>query len=308
MSSLTLFIGSKNLSSWSLRPWLLLKHHGLAFREVLIDLYRPDTRSRILEHSPSGRVPALLHGSVRVWESLAICEYAAETFALPGAWPMDPAARAFARSIASEMHGGFADLRKELNFNATRDPAPLAVSAAAQADIDRICAIWCEARSRFGWQGEWLFGAFGIADAMFAPVALRFTAYAVKLGRTEQEYVQRVLAHPALQQWIEAAAMETPPPREEPVAAAPVKPGVAKPEVAAAAAAPPPAAIEQQPAEQKPAAAEPAKAAEDDIGDDELPPTPVRSATKAAAGDSRKPQESKPGAPSRVRSVILPSD
>lgn len=290
MSSLTLVIGSKNLSSWSLRPWLLLKHHGLSFREVLIDLYRPDTRTRILEHSPSGRVPALLHGPIRVWESLAICEYAAEVFALPGAWPLDPAARAFARSVAAEMHGGFGDLRRELPFNAARDPAAVDVSAAAQADIDRICAIWREARSRFGWQGEWLFGHFGIADAMFAPVALRFSSYAVKLGRTEQEYVGRVLAHPAVQQWIEAAAMEAPAPHANPVAAA---------------AAPPQAPGEQKPSAQTPAAVEAAKPEEDDIGEDELPPTPGR-ATKPA-GDGRKP-EPQSGAPSRVRSVILPSD
>lgn len=315
MSSLTLFIGSKNLSSWSLRPWLLLKHHGLGFREVLIDLYRPDTRKRILEHSPSGRVPALLHGSTRVWESLAICEYAAETFALPGAWPMDPAARAFARSVASEMHGGFADLRKELSFDATRDPEPVKVSAAAQADIDRICSIWREARSRFGWQGEWLFGPFGIADAMFAPVALRFANYAVKLGSTEQDYVQHLLAHPAVQQWIEAAAIEAPPvaPAVSAVARKATAPLPSSAPPAAAVAAPKapeskppePRVAEQKAAEQAPAEAAKPKVEDNDIGEDELPPG---RSTGKAAGDGRKSQESNKPAPSRVRSVILPPD
>ncbi len=212
MSGLTLCIGSKNLSSWSLRPWLFLRHHGLPFKEILIPLDQPETRVRLMAHSPSGRVPALYHGDLRVWESIAICEYAAETFALPGAWPLKPAARAFARSVAHEMHSGFADLRRELPFNATRDPAPVTVSAAAQADIERVCTIWREARSRFGWLGDWLFGSFGIADAMFAPVALRFAAYDVPLEATERDYVRCVLAHPAVQQWIEAAAMEVPPP------------------------------------------------------------------------------------------------
>ncbi|MEQ1439274.1 glutathione S-transferase family protein [Fontimonas sp. SYSU GA230001] len=297
MSSLTLYIGSKNLSSWSLRPWLLLRHHGVRFKEVLIDLYRPDTRARILEHSPSGRVPALLHGTTRVWDSLAICEYAAETFALPAAWPMDPAARAYARSIAAEMHSGFADLRRELSFDATREPAPVAASAAAQADIERIGTIWREARDRFGGQGDWLCGHFGIADAMFAPVALRFAGYAVKLGKVERAYVEHVLAHPAVQQWIEAAAMEAPPP------APPAGPLVAKAADAPAAAL---KTAERQPTAAKPANANPAK--EDEIGDDELPPVPSRSAAKGSIGDGRKGQESGPGAPARVRSVILPPD
>ncbi len=208
MSTVTLYIGSKNLSSWSLRPWLLLRHHNVTFAEQLIELDRPDTRERILVHSPSGRVPLLVDGTIRVWESLAICEYAAERYALRHAWPTDLGPRGLARAYASEMHGGFAALRRNLPFNATRDPSAKSIDKETQADIERICAIWREARERHGGQGPWLFGEFGIVDAMFAPVALRLEAYAVKLGKVERAYVQTVLNHKAVQQWIEAAAME----------------------------------------------------------------------------------------------------
>jgi glutathione S-transferase len=212
MSTLTLYIGSKNLSSWSLRPWLLLRHHAIRFDEVLIPLDRADTRAQILEHSPSGKVPLLQHGETRVWESLAICDYVAETFALPGAWPIDPAARAYARAIACEMHAGFAALRQALPFDATRDPEPVPLSSAVQADIDRICALWREARTRYGQGGDWLFGRFSIADAMYAPVALRLIAYAIPLDAAARAYAEVIAAHPAVEQWIEAAAMEVPPP------------------------------------------------------------------------------------------------
>jgi glutathione S-transferase len=208
MSEMTLLIGSKNLSSWSMRPWLLLRHHGCRFREQIIALDRPDTRARILEHSPSGRVPLLVDGAVRVWESLAICEYAAETLVLPGAWPADRAARAFARSAAAEMHAGFAALRRELPFDATRDPAAKSVSGEVQADIARICAIWREAMTLHRSHGDWLCGAFGIIDAMYAPVALCLHGYAVTLPEDARAYVAQVLAHPQVQRWIESAAME----------------------------------------------------------------------------------------------------
>jgi glutathione S-transferase len=208
MSEMTLYIGSKSLSSWSMRPWLLLRHHGCRFREEVIALDQPDTRARLLEHSPSGRVPVLVDGALRVWESLAICEYAAETLVLPGAWPADRAARAFARSAAAEMHASFAALRRELPFDATRDPAAKSVSGEVQADIARICAIWREAMTLHRSHGDWLCGAFGIIDAMYAPVALRFHGYAVTLPEDARAYVAQVLAHPQVQRWIESAAME----------------------------------------------------------------------------------------------------
>lgn len=334
MSGLTLCIGSKNLSSWSLRPWLLMHHHELPFKELLIALDQPDTRKRILERSPSGRVPVLLHGRVRVWESLAICEYVAETFALPGAWPMDPEARAFARAVAHEMHGGFADLRRELPFDATRAPAAKEISAAAQSDVDRIRAIWREARSRFGWQGEWLFGHFGIADAMFAPVALRFSAYDVKLERTERDYVDAILAHPAVQLWCEGAAQEAPARRTRPTAAAAAAPTAPAPTTAlaertardlevdaapippsaptapAAMPAPVPTEVAAAPTPTPPAGTAPAEP-EDEIGDDELPPTwsakPAASEKPARAGTKGAAKESGTAA-TKVRSVILPPD
>lgn len=332
MSGLTLCIGSKNLSSWSLRPWLLMQHHELPFKELLIALDQPDTRKRILERSPSGRVPVLLHGRLRVWESLAICEYVAETFALPGAWPMDPEARAFARAVAHEMHGGFADLRRELPFDATRAPATKDISAAARGDIDRVCAIWREARSRFGWQGEWLFGHFGIADAMFAPVALRFSAYDVKLERTERDYVDAVLAHPAVQLWCEGAAHEASARRARPPAvaastataptpaertardlevdAAPIPPSA--PTAPAAMPAPVPTEIAAAQAPTPPAGAAPTEA-EDEISDDELPPSwsnkPVAPEKPARAGAGNKGAAKESGtATTPVRSIILPPD
>jgi glutathione S-transferase len=208
MSPMTLYIGSKRLSSWSLRPWLLIRHHELPFGEAVIALDTPETQARILSHSPSGRVPALAHGDIRVWESLAICEYLAETFALPRAWPLQPAARALARSIAHEMHSGFADLRRELPFNASRAPGRTTISPAVEADIARIRQIWRETRRQYGTDGEWLFGKFGIVDAMYAPVAIRFFIYDIPLDGIERDYMHSVILHPAVQEWMEAATLE----------------------------------------------------------------------------------------------------
>jgi len=207
---LTLVLGSKTRSSWSLRPWLFLRHHEVPFEEIVIPLDQKDTRARILDHSPSGKVPCLLHGPVKVWESLAICEYAAETLALPAAWPMDPSARALARSMTSEMHAGFEKLRRELPFDALRKPAPQALGPQAAEEVARVRALWREARSQHGRGGPWLFGRFGIADAMYAPVALRFHAYGVELDGAEREYVFNLLMHPAVQEWLDAAAQEHP--------------------------------------------------------------------------------------------------
>lgn len=217
---LRLVLGSKSRSSWSLRPWLFLRHHEVPFEEIVLPLGQPDSRARILEHSPSGKVPCLLQGPLKVWESLAICEYAAETLALPLAWPLDPAARALARAMAAEMHAGFADLRRELPFDALRKPTPSTPGDQAMADIARVLALWREARSRHGQGGPWLFGRFGIADAMFAPVALRFHAYAVALEGPEREYVYNVLMHPAVQEWLDAAAAEQP---QDPVPESPAE-------------------------------------------------------------------------------------
>lgn len=209
MAELQLVIGTKTLSSWSLRPWLLLRYHNVAFREVSIALNQPDTAARIAEYSPSGRVPVLINGPEKVWESLAICEYAAETLKLPAAWPSDTVLRFQARSLACEMHAGFADLRRELPMDCRRAPAPLAYSAAAAADIARICQVWRECRQAHAKTGDWLFGKFGIVDAMFAPVVLRLHAYAVPVEGIERDYMSTVLRLPALREWLGAAMLET---------------------------------------------------------------------------------------------------
>lgn len=205
MSKLTLVIGTKNLSSWSLRPWLFLRRNNVSFEEHFLELSEHGPSEAVLRHSPSGRVPFLRDGDIQVWDSLAICEYLAETRQIADAWPTDPAARALARSVACEMHAGFAALREELPFDATRRPEPKALSAQARADIARVVQIWRQLRQQHAGAGEWLFGRFGIADAMYAPVALRFHAYAVPLEAPEQAYVDTVLSCAAVREWIGGA-------------------------------------------------------------------------------------------------------
>lgn len=209
MASLMLVIGNKNYSSWSLRPWLFLKHAGIPFAEIRIPLNTGETRERIAQYSPSGRVPVLLDGAVRVWESLAICEYIAERFPEARGWPADQHARALARSIAAEMHAGFSALRAELPMNCRAKRSGVVPSSAARADIERGIAIWHMCRETFGQGGPWLFGAFTIADAMFAPVALRFHTYGVELPDMAREYVSTVNEHSAIREWKQAARNET---------------------------------------------------------------------------------------------------
>jgi glutathione S-transferase len=221
MAELKLVIGSKTYSSWSLRPWLLLRYHNVAFREIPIALNQADTAKRIAEYSPSGKVPVLLNGPEKVWESLAICEYAAETLKLPAAWPSDVTLRFQARSLACEMHAGFPDLRRELPMDCRRAPSAKAYSPAAAADIARIRQIWRTCRQAHAKSGDWLFGKFGIVDAMFAPVAMRFHAYAVALDGPEKDYVHTVLHLPALREWLGAAMLENVSAAPEAAAAAP---------------------------------------------------------------------------------------
>jgi glutathione S-transferase len=187
MASLTLAIGNKNYSSWSLPPWLFLKHAGIPFAEIRIPLHTRETRERISQCSPSGRVPVLLDGAVSVWESLAICEYIAERFPEARGWPADPHARAIARSVATEMHAGFAALRAELPMNCRAKRSGVVPSSAARADIERVISIWHTCRETFGQGGPWLFGAFTIADTILAPVALRFHTDGVELPDVAQE-------------------------------------------------------------------------------------------------------------------------
>jgi glutathione S-transferase len=208
--SLTLIVGNKNYSSWSLRPWLAMKQAGLAFDEIRVLLNRPDTRAQILRYTPSGRVPCLVDGALAVWDSMAICEYVNEQYAAGGLWPRDVAQRARARSIAAEMHSGFAALRTHLSMDIRgRNPERGAMAMARPdvgADVARIESIWtdCLAAS----SGPFLFGGFSIADAFYAPVVTRFRTYAIALPARLSAYSDAVLALPAMQEWVAAAAAE----------------------------------------------------------------------------------------------------
>lgn len=209
----TLVIGDKNISSWSLRPWLAMRQLGIPFAEIRVRLRQPDSKAEILRHSPSGKVPALQTGGVVVWDSLAILEYLAELHPDQGLWPEPVEARAFARSAAAEMHAGFATLRNEMPMELlSRLPTP-PMNDALAADIGRIVALWNEARARFGKGGPFLFGRFSAADAMFAPVATRFRTYGVELagfgdGGTAKAYMETVLSLPAMAAWTEGAEAE----------------------------------------------------------------------------------------------------
>lgn len=213
MPDLTLYIGNKNYSSWSLRAWLALKHAGARFEEVVLPLYRPESPELLRRHSPSRRVPALRHGAFVVWESLAICEYAAELFPEARLWPEDRETRAVARAVANEMHGGFANLRKHLPMDIrSRRPAGARLEA-ARTDIERVQQLWRECRETHGARGAhgagpYLFGGFTIADAMFAPVATRFVTYGVPLDAAARGYVDAINALPAMKAWTAAAQAE----------------------------------------------------------------------------------------------------
>lgn len=208
MAELTLVIGNKQFSSWSLRPWIALKQIGLPFREVVVLLRRPETRAEILRYSPSGKVPYLIDGSIGVWDSLAIIEYLNELKPEAGLWPADRAARALARAISAEMHSGFAALRTHLGMDLKREPALGDWPAEAAADIERVQAIWAECRARFGAGGPFLFGRFTAADAMYAPVVTRFHRYGVPLDPRLAAYREAVLTLPAMEEWTAAAQRE----------------------------------------------------------------------------------------------------
>ncbi|HRY24424.1 MAG: glutathione S-transferase family protein [Geminicoccaceae bacterium] len=201
-----LVIGNRNYSSWSLRPWLLLRQLGLPFTEERIALDQPDTKARILARSPAGRVPVLIEDELGVWESLAIIEHVAD--ANNAVWPTEPATRAMARSISAEMHGGFTALRNELPMNVRAAGRKVRTSPAADADIARIKAIWSSAREAHGAAGPWLLGAFSAADAMFAPVASRFRTYGIDLPDALAQWQRTVLECAAMQEWATAARAE----------------------------------------------------------------------------------------------------
>ena len=207
MGELLLTIGNKNYSSWSLRPWILMKHLGLAFDERLMPLDTPEFARDIAAASPTRRVPFLKHGALLVWDSLAICEYVCE---LAGrGWPSDRSARAVARSVCAEMHSGFSILRSQWPMNARAEARHTAPNPERSADIARIEDLWADCRARFGTGGPWLFGEYSVADAMYAPVVLRFRTYGARLRDPSAVYVATALADEHLRDWLTSAAAES---------------------------------------------------------------------------------------------------
>ncbi len=202
-----LVIGNKNYSSWSMRPWLVLKHMGMDFEEIRIALYGGDYKEKILHHSPAGKVPIYKEGDLVVWESLAICEYLAEKE--PSLWPSESIARALARAVSMEMHAGFSALRDALPMNCRAKGRRVEISDEVTRDIQRVTEIWRSCRNTYDSAGPWLFGPFSIADAMYAPVVSRFATYGIECDETSRRYMETVLSNDLVQQWFADAAKET---------------------------------------------------------------------------------------------------
>lgn len=209
MANLKLVIANKAYSSWSLRPWLLMTHLGIPFEEERIPMQQPDTRERMLRHSPTGRVPVLIDGGFAVWDSLAIIEYLAEKLADRSIWPAEAKARARARSISAEMHSGFTSLRSHMPMNVRRRIPGRTLTPEIAADISRVQAIWNDCRAQHADRGPFLFGQFSAADAMFAPVVTRFTTYGVEISGAASAYADAICGLPALRAWIAGAQAET---------------------------------------------------------------------------------------------------
>lgn len=209
MAALKLAIGNKNYSSWSMRPWLALRASDIPFVETLIPIYtdNPADKERILSFSRAGKVPVLVDGDITVWDSLAIIEYIAERYPEAKLWPDDVAARAHARSVSAEMHSGFMALRNECGMNLHRPVRPVTLSADAKSNIARIQEIWRDCRARYG--GPFLFGRFGAADAMYAPVVHRFLTYAIEVTAETKAYMDTMMALPAFQEWTRDGLAET---------------------------------------------------------------------------------------------------
>jgi glutathione S-transferase len=198
--------GNKNYSSWSLRPWLLLKQFGIEFTETRIPLYAETSKKQLLAQSTSGKVPVLKDQYLTIWDSLAICEYIAELYPDKKCWPASFQDKALARAVSSEMHSSFLHIRNMLPMNCRKKIQYTPITPDLQADIDRICQIWQECLSHSG--GPFLFGQFCIADAMYAPIVLRFKSYGIKVGELETRYMQTVLVLDSLQEWISAGIEE----------------------------------------------------------------------------------------------------
>lgn len=212
MADFTLVIGNKNYSSWSLRGWLMARIAGIDFEEIMVPLDRPETASSIKKHSPSGKVPVLMHRGLAVWESLAIAEYLNDLKPEAGLWPAAVAARAHARAVSAEMHAGFAELRAHMPMNIRASYPGKGMTLAVRADIERITGLWRDCRKRFAGAAPkddgFLFGAIGAADAMYAPVVTRLRTYGVPLDSDAEAYCTAVMAYPAMKEWIDAAEHE----------------------------------------------------------------------------------------------------
>ncbi len=207
-TGLKLVIGNKNYSSWSMRPWVAMRAFHIPFQEIRIALDQPETSASIAQYSDAGRVPVLIAGDTTVWDSLAICEYLAEQFPEKNLWPQDVEGRAMARAMCAEMHAGFNGLRSAMWMNIRASFPGKGRTPEAQADIGRISEIWENCFARSG-PHQYLFGDFSLADAYFAPVAMRFRTYTVTLAPALDGYVRRIAAHPAVAQWIGEALAET---------------------------------------------------------------------------------------------------
>ena len=205
---LTLVIGNKNYSSWSLRPWLVLKQTGIPFKEIKILIHQKNSIRNIEKYSKAGRVPILIDGKTKVWESLAICEYLAERFPKKNLWPKNPSDRAYARSISHEMHAGFQNLRSAMPMDARAFKPLVNIPENVRHDISRITEIWKECRKKSKSKGNFLFGVFSIADAMYAPVCFRFKTYGVQLDPISKSYQDHILSLPVIQEWLGEAFKE----------------------------------------------------------------------------------------------------
>ncbi len=212
MADFTLVIGNKNYSSWSLRGWLMARIAGIEFEEVVVPLDLPETQPTIRKYSPSGRVPVLLHRGLAVWESLAIGEYFNDIKPEAGLWPASVAARAHARSISTEMHAGFAELRDKMPMNIRASYPAKTLTSTVRAEIERVTSIWRDCRKRFSGASPkdegFLFGQISAADAMYAPVVTRLKTYSVPLDSDTEAYCKAVLAYPAMKEWVDAAKNE----------------------------------------------------------------------------------------------------
>jgi len=208
MAKLTLVIGNRNYSSWSLRAGLVMAATGAPYETVVVRLSQPDTRDKILEHTPSGRVPALVDGDFTVWDSLAIAEYLAEKFPAARLWPSETKARAVARAVSAEMHSGFTDLRTHCPCNMRRAAPHVEKTPAVLADVARILEIWRDCKKQFGQDGPYLFGHFTVADAFYAPVVSRFRTYAVDVDPNGRAYMETIETHHAYRAWLEEAKKE----------------------------------------------------------------------------------------------------